>query len=79
MIKRTTYNHLCVCEGCCAIYRVAVGLLIGQDWEQRRPTLPMLRREKTRPVGLGLFPLSAFLGDEWAQRPLHRPIIRPVC
>ena len=30
-------------------YRVAVGLLVGQGWERKRPTLPKLRREKTRP------------------------------
>ena len=30
-------------------YRVAVGLLIGQGWERKRPTLPRLCREKTRP------------------------------
>ena len=30
-------------------YRVAVGLLVGQGWERKRPTLPKLRREKARP------------------------------
>ena len=32
-----------------ANYRVAVGPLVGQGWEPKRPTLPRLRREKTRP------------------------------
>ena len=30
-------------------YRVAVGLLVGQGWEQRRPTLPKLYVSKARP------------------------------
>ena len=34
---------------CYVIYRVAVGLLVGQGWERRRLTLSRLRREKTRP------------------------------
>ena len=34
---------------CYVNYRVAVGLLVGQGWERKRPTLPRLRREKTRP------------------------------
>ena len=29
-------------------YRVAVGLLVGQGWEQRRPTLPNLYVSKAR-------------------------------
>ena len=29
-----------------ANYRVAVGLLEGQGWEPKRPTLPSLRAEK---------------------------------
>jgi len=32
-----------------ANYRVAVGLLVGQGWERKRPTLPSLRREETMP------------------------------
>ena len=32
-----------------ANYRVAVGLLVGQGWERKRPTLPRLRREETMP------------------------------
>ena len=32
-----------------ANYRVAVGLLIGQGWEPKRPTLPKLYRENSRP------------------------------
>ena len=32
-----------------ANYRVAVGLLVGQGWEQRRPTLPKLCVSKARP------------------------------
>ena len=30
-------------------YRVAVGLLVGQGWEPKRPTLPKLYGEETRP------------------------------
>jgi len=32
-----------------ANYRVAVGLLVGQGWERKQPTLPSLRREETMP------------------------------
>jgi len=32
-----------------ANYRVAVGPLVGQGWEPKRPTLPKLHGEKTRP------------------------------
>ena len=32
-----------------ANYRVAVGLLEGQGWELKRPTLPRRHREKTMP------------------------------
>ena len=35
-----------------ANYRVAVGLLVGQGWEQRRPTLPKLYVSKARPKAL---------------------------
>ena len=33
----------------CSYYRVAVGLLVGQGWELKRPTLPRLRWRETRP------------------------------
>ena len=45
----------------CAIYRVAVGLLVGQGWERERPTLPKLYGEENKAVGLGLFPFNALL------------------
>ena len=32
-----------------ANYRVAVGLLVGQGWKPKRPTLPKLCREETMP------------------------------
>ena len=38
-----------------ANYRVAVGLLVGQGWEQRRPTLPKQYILSFKAVGLGLF------------------------
>ena len=38
-----------------ANYRVAVGLLVGQGWEPKRPTLPKWRILSFKAVGLGLF------------------------
>jgi len=40
---KTTHYGQCIVEGYCANYRVAVGLLEGQGWESKRPTLPKLR------------------------------------
>ena len=45
-------------------YRVAVGLLIGQGWEQRRPTLPKLYVSKARPKALVFLRLSNLLGGK---------------
>ncbi len=54
-------------RGICYInYRVAVGLLIGQGWEQRRPTLPKLYVSKARPKALVFFRLSyLFWENQW--------------
>ena len=46
---RQLYLNMAISYPYCMNYRVAVGLLVGQGWERKRPTLPMLRREKTRP------------------------------
>ena len=43
-------------------YRVAVGLLIGQGWEWKRPTLPKLYVSKARPKALAFLRLSYLLG-----------------
>ena len=45
-------------------YRVAVGPLIGQGWEQRRPTLPKLYVSKARPKALVFLRLSYLLGGK---------------
>jgi len=46
-----------------ANYRVAVGLLVGQGWEQRRPTLPRLYVSKTRPKALVFLHLNNLFGE----------------
>ena len=46
---RQLYLNMAISYPYCMNYRVAVGLLVGQGWERKRPTLPKLRREKTRP------------------------------
>ena len=46
-----------------ANYRVAVGLLVGQGWEQRRPTLPKLCVSKTRPKVLVFLHLNNLFGE----------------
>ena len=49
-----------------ANYRVAVGLLVGQGWEQRRPTLPRLYMSKARPKALVFLRLSyLFWEKQW--------------
>ena len=58
-----------------AIYRVAVGPLVGQGWERERPTLPKLYGEENKAVGLGLFPFNALVGEDYAQHSLTLPII----
>ena len=44
-------------------YRVAVGLLVGQGWEQRRPTLPKLYVSKARPKVLVFLHLNNLFGE----------------
>ena len=44
-----------------ANYRVAVGPLVGQGWEQRRPTLPKLCVSKARPKTLTFLRLNYLL------------------
>ena len=44
-------------------YRVAVGLLIGQGWEQWRPTLPQLYVSKARPKALVFLHLDYLFGE----------------
>ena len=47
-------------------YRVAVGLLVGQGWEQRRPTLPNLYVSKARPKVLVFLRLNyLFEENQW--------------
>ena len=46
-----------------ANYRVAVGLLVGQGWEQRRPTLPRLYMSKARPKPLVFLHLNNLFGE----------------
>ena len=49
-----------------ANYRVAVGLLVGQGWEQRRPTLPNLYVSKARPKVLVFLRLNyLFEENQW--------------
>ena len=49
-----------------ANYRVAVGLLVGQGWEQRRPTLPKLCVSKARPKVLVFLHLNNLFGEnQW--------------
>ena len=43
------YLDMSISELYCINYRVAVGLLVGQGWERKQPTLPSLRREETMP------------------------------
>ena len=42
-------------------YRVAVGLLVGQGWEQRRPTLPKSYVSKARPKVLVFFTFELYV------------------
>ena len=49
-----------------ANYRVAVGLLVGQGWEQRRPTLSKLCVSKARPKVLVFLHLNNLFGEnQW--------------
>ena len=61
-----------------ANYRVAVGLLVGQGWEQRRPTLPKLCVSKARPKVLVFLHLNnLFGGNQWLKTMLFVNIIYP--
>ena len=42
----------------CFNYRVAVGLLVGQGWERKRPTLSKWSIKYHNAVGVGLFPIG---------------------
>ena len=42
-------------------YRVADGLLVGQGWEQRRPTLPKSYVSKARPKVLVFFTFELYV------------------
>ena len=58
-------------------YRVAVGLLVGQGWEQRRPTLPKLYVSKARPKVLAFLRLNdLFGGSQWLKTKLF---INGIC
>ena len=54
-------------RGICNInYRVAVDLLKGQGWEWKRPTLPKLYVNKTRPKALVFLRLGyLFWENQW--------------
>ena len=47
----------------CMNYRVAVGLLVGQGWERKRPTLSKWSINPRKAVGLGLFLLVSLHGN----------------
>ena len=58
-------------EICYVNYRVAVGLLVGQGWEQRRPTLPKLYVNKARPKVLVFLRLNCLFGrNQWLKAKL---------
>ena len=60
-----------------ANYRVAVGPLIGQGWEQLRPTLPKLYVNKARPeVLVFLRSNNLLVGREW---PKTMFLINSIC
>ena len=54
-------------------YRVAVGLLIGQGWERKRPTLPKLYVSKARPKALIFLRLNdLFEVNQWIKNDVIR-------
>ena len=56
-----------------ANYRVAVGLLIGQGWERKRPTLPKLYVSKARPKVLVFLCLNdLFEVNQWIKNNVIR-------
>ena len=58
-------------------YRVAVGLLIGQGWEQRRPTLPKLYVSKARPKALVFLRLNYLFGvNQWLKT---KSFVNSIC
>ena len=84
--SRHVRNHL-ICEfELCSIretwisearhvnYRVAVGLLIGQGWEQWRPTLPKLYVSKARPKALVFFRLNNLFWENQCINQCHSSV-----
>jgi len=58
-------------------YRVAVGLLVGQGWEQRLPTLPKSYVSKARPKVLVFLRLNyMFEGSQWIKT---IPFVNSIC
>ena len=60
-----------------ANYRVAVSLLVGQGWEQRRPTLPKLCVSKARPKVLIFLRLNYLFGvNQWLKT---KSFVNSIC
>ena len=58
-------------------YRVAVSLLVGQGWEQRRPTLPKLYVSKARPKVLIFLRLNYLFGvNQWLKT---KSFVNSIC
>ena len=57
------YLNMSISELYCINYRVAVGLLEGQGWERKRPTLSKWCIKPRKAVGLGLFLLVSLHGN----------------
>ena len=55
-------------------YRVAVGLLVGQGWEQWRPTLPQLYVSKARPKALVFFRLNNLFWENQCINQCHSSV-----
>ena len=55
-------------------YRVAVGLLIGQGWEQWRPTLHQLYVSKSRPKALVFFRLNNLFWENQCINQCHSSV-----
>ena len=60
-----------------ANYRVAVSLLVGQGWEQRRPPLPKLCVSKARPKVLIFLRLNYLFGvNQWLKT---KSFVNSIC
>ena len=57
------YLNMPISSMYCMNYRVAVGLLEGQGWERKRPTLSKWCIKPHKAVGLGLFLLVSLHGN----------------